>query len=154
VTDPILTWIKDVSIVVAGVVALITFVTGTWQYIRQNRQTRAQHFLEMRRRFLEDERFRVLLNLLASRDPGIRETPIQDRRNLVGFLEEVALMVNSRIIKPEVAHYMFGYYVNLIAETDEFWEGLEPKSEYWRVYWDFVQTMKTYRAKGLTPLRY
>ena len=53
----------------------------------------------------------------------MKKTPIQDRRNFVGFLEEVAVMVNSGLIKKEVAHYMFGCYVLLTDRCDELWDG-------------------------------
>lgn len=137
-----LSFVKDLSIVVAGVIALVTFATGVFQYIRQGHQNRATQFIEMRRRFLENQTFRNILNLLASDDPMLSEIPVQDRRNLVGFLEEVALMMNSHLIRPRVAHYMFGYYAILIDDSKYFWDGLEKRSIYWRLFHGFVQTMR------------
>ncbi len=134
--------VKDVSIIVAGAVTLITFMTGVVQYIRQGRQHRATQFVEMRRRFLEDPSFREILNMLGTQDGRLAILPIQDRRNFVGFLEEVALMVNSKVLSARVAHYMFGYYVLLVDGCDPFWEGLDRTSEYWSVFRVFAQTMK------------
>ena len=136
-----LSFVKDVSIIIAGLVTLITFMTGVVQYVRQGRQMRASQFIEMRRRFLEESSFRGILNLLATDDVKLKETPIQERRNLVGFLEEVALMVNSGILKPEVAHYMFGYYVLLVDGSENFWHGLNKDSEYWSLFHAFARTM-------------
>lgn len=133
--------VKDISIILAGAIALVTFVTGTVQYVRQGRQQRATHFLEMRRRFLEDASFRTVLSLLATNDPGLKDVPVQDRRNLVGLLEEVALLVNARLISADVAYYMFGYYVLLIDSCEPFWHGLDRNSEYWTVFRNFAQTM-------------
>jgi hypothetical protein len=138
--------VKDVSIIVAGVVTLITFMTGVLQYVRQGRQHRATQFVEMRRRFLEDPSFREILNLLGTNDERLASLPIQDRRNFVGFLEEVALMVNSEVLSARVAHYMFGYYVLLVDGSESFWEGLDRSSEYWSVFRGFAQTMKTQRG--------
>ena len=143
-----LSTIKDVSITIASVVTLITFMTGVVQYVRQGRQMRATQFVEMRRRFLEDLSFREILNLLAGDDPKLAEIPIQQRRNLVGFFEEVALMVNSRAIGEQVAHYMFGYYINLVDGSTHFWEGLDKKSEYWALFRAFAARM---RNAGGTP---
>ncbi|MCU0317670.1 MAG: hypothetical protein MUC92_13885 [Fimbriimonadaceae bacterium] len=137
-----LTTIKDWSIVAAGMVALITLITGLVQYVRQARLLRVQQFVDMRRRFLENPTFREILNLLATDNSLLREVPIQDRRNLVGFLEELALMVNSGVIRPEVAHYMFGYYTKLIAESKHFWEGLDRDSDYWTVFWNYAEQKK------------
>jgi hypothetical protein len=138
----VLTTIKDWSIVAAGMVALITLITGLVQYVRQARLLRVQQFVDMRRRFLENPTFREILNLLATDNSLLREVPIQDRRNLVGFLEELALMVNSGVIRPEVAHYMFGYYTKLIAESKHFWEGLDRDSDYWTVFWNYAEQKK------------
>ena len=138
-----LTTIKDVSIVVAGIVAFIGLLSGAIEYKRRGRQERAQHFLESRRRFLEDESFRHILNLLASDDESLSKIPIQERRNLVGFLEEVALMVDSKLIRLEVAHYMYGYYVLLVANSKHFWNGLDPESQYWAVFRQFASKLRS-----------
>jgi hypothetical protein len=135
--------IKDWSIIVAGAIAFITLWQGLFQYARQGHATRASQFIQMRRRFLEDETFKELLNLIAERSPEITSRSIQDRRNLVGFLEEVALMVNSGLLKADVAHYMFGYYALLIDGCQPFWEGLDRDSEYWTVFRGFVHKMKS-----------
>lgn len=150
-----LPWLKDVSIVIAGLVAFVTFWTGLIQYIKQGHQARAGQFIQMRRRFLEDVTFKRLLNMVATADPAVSQESIQDRRNLVGFLEEIGLMTNSGLIKPEVARYMFGYYVLLIDGSPDFWEGLDRDSEYWTVFHKFSRTIKdinSNRANSM-PLR-
>lgn len=144
-----LTVVKDVSIIIAGAVTLITFMMGVIQYARQGHDARATQFVQMRRRFLEDPAFRELLNLLARDDPRLAEMPIQDRRNFVGFFEEVALMVNSKIIKPGVAHYMFGYYVLLVDRSEHFWEGLDRNSVYWQVFRGFAEQMRSVKSDAL-----
>lgn len=144
-----LTVVKDLSIIIAGAVTLITFMMGVIQYARQGHDARASQFVQMRRRFLEDPAFRELLNLLAKDDPRLGQMPVQDRRNFVGFFEEVALMVNSRIIKPAVAHYMFGYYVLLVDRSEHFWEGLDRNSVYWEVFRRFAQQMKSVKSDAI-----
>lgn len=133
--------LKDVSIIIAGVIAFLTLWQGLFQYSRQGHATRASQFIQMRRRFLEDETFRTILNLIATNDGRVSEVAIQDRRNLVGFLEEVALMMNSGLIRPEVAHYMFGYYALKIDSCAEFWTDLDRESKYWQVFREFVHQM-------------
>lgn len=146
-----LTTVKDVSIVVAGIVAFIGLLSGAIEYMRRGRQERAQHFLDSRRRFLEDPSFRHILNLLATDDEALCNIPIQERRNLVGFLEEVALMVDSKLIRLEVAHYMYGYYVLLVADSKHFWDGLDPDSQYWAVFRRFAQRLR--EAAGINVER-
>lgn len=136
-----LDYIKDLAIIGAGFIALITFLHGVLEYGRQGHQARAQNFVEMRRRFLENELFRQILNLLATDDPRLEQVPVQDRRNFVGFLEEVALMVNSRLISRSVAHYMFGYYVLLTDQSKHFWQDLDRPSVYWSVFRNLAEKM-------------
>lgn len=140
--------LKDISIIVAGVIAFLTLWHGLIQYARQGHATRASQFVQMRRRFLEDATFKEILNRIAENDPSVAEMPIQDRRNLVGFLEEVALLVNSNLIKPDVAHYMFGYYVLLIDENEHFWTGLQKDSEYWTVFRSLASKMRQPRTQN------
>jgi hypothetical protein len=156
-TQPQLDFWKDVAIIFGGVLALTTFLSGMLEYVRQGHQHRAANFVQMRRRFLEDPLFRDILNLLASDAPALVKTPIQDRRNFVGFLEEVAVMVNSGLIKKEVAHYMFGYYVLLTERCEHFWDGLDKESQYWSVFRRFALDMKALSvsdAQSSRPLKF
>lgn len=145
--------LKDFSIVGAGLVALTTFLSGVLEYARQNYSRRAEQFVLMRRRFLEDPLFRDILNLLATDDPRLAAVPIQDRRNFIGFLEEVALMVNSRIIGRNVAHYMFGYYVLLADRCSYLWEDLDKTSVYWTVFRNFARLMEKMEPHNPEALR-
>ncbi|MBC8066645.1 MAG: hypothetical protein H7Y17_17575 [Chlorobia bacterium] len=140
--DPLDYW-KNWAIIVAGVVGFTTFMTAILEYVRQGRQHRAQNFVQMRRRFLETPQYRKILDLLAVDDPNLEAESVQEKRNFIGFLEEVALMVNSKLIRREVAHYMFGYYVLLAAKSEHFWAGLDKDSQYWTVFRQFAEEMKS-----------
>lgn len=146
--------VKDLSIIGAGVVALTTFLSGVVEYARQNHTRRAEQFVLMRRRFLEDPLFRDILNCLPADEPQLATFPIQDRRNFIGFLEEVALMVNSRIIKRDIAHYMFGYYVQLVDKSQHLWAGLDRDSVYWTVFRNFAAMMRRLGPAPVDDLRF
>ena len=134
--------IKDLSIVVAGFVAFITLWTGMAQYARAQHAQRAEQFVAMRRRFLEDVTFRRLLDMLARGDSDVSRESVQDRRNLVGFLEEVGLLVNSGLIRFEVARYMFGPYVRLVDAAGPFWNGLDRESDSWALFRAFAARLR------------
>jgi hypothetical protein len=134
--------VKDVSIIIAGIIALVTFVASTWENIRRGRQERAANFVLMRRRFLETPQYREILDLLNHNDPSVANVSVQERRNFIGFLEEVAMMVNSRLIRRSVAHYMFGHYALLAARSEFLWSGLNKESPYWSVFWVFAREME------------
>ncbi len=135
----LLTFVKDVSIIVAGAVTLVGLFASGWEYRKKNRADRATHFVELRRRFLEDRDFRRIQELLIADDPGLREISKQERRNFIGFLEEVGLMASSGIVRREIAWCMFGRYIELADASQNLWFGLDPGSQYWTV---FKQTVK------------
>ncbi len=143
---PTLEYWKNLAIVVAGIVAITTFLSGMAEYIRRGRQERAENFVSMRRRFLESDLFRDILNRLAAGDASVAEVPIQDRRNFLAFFEEVALMVESRLIRREVAFYMFGFYVRLADRSDALWHGLDRQDRYWRLFREFAQSLQRFEA--------
>lgn len=126
--------LKDYALVVGGVAALTTFLTGVVEYARQANLRRGEAFIAMRRRFLEDPLFREILNLLDHDDPHLAELPVQDRRNFIAFLEEVAIMARSKMIRPEIAHYMYGRYVELADRSVNLWTGLDKNDRYWTLF--------------------
>lgn len=148
--DPLEFW-KSMAIIVAGVIALTTFLTGIAEYVRRGRQERASNFVDMRRRFLESGLFRDILNGLATGDPGVASIPIQDRRNFLAFFEEVALMVRSKLIRREVAYYMFGYYALLADRSDALWTGLDRRDRYWRLFRELADDIEAFEGERATP---
>lgn len=142
-----LTWIKDVSIVLAGIVALITLVSTAVEARRRNRQHRAETFVLMRRRFLESPEFQQILMLLHDDSPELAALPVQVRRNFAGFMEEVALMTNSKLLSPVVASYMFGRYVVLTERSRHFWEGMDKDERYWSLFRSFASQIT--EAEGM-----
>lgn len=144
---------KDFAIIAGTVVALTTFLTGVLEFARQTHHRRVEQFIEMRRRFLETPQFQEILRLITTDDAALRNLPIQDRRNFGGFLEEVALLVNSKLLSMEVAHYMFGHYVLLTARSENFWHGLDREGTYWTLLRRFSQDMEVASRKPLRVKR-
>ena len=129
-----LSTVKDLSIVIAGAVAFVGFMGGIVEYWRRTRELRADHFIAMRRRFLETPAYKEILDQIVTADPALATSSVQERRNFIGFLEEIGLMVDSRLIRPEVAYYMFGHYVRLADESEFLWAGLDKSGHYWLVF--------------------
>lgn len=151
--DNSLSLVKDISIIVAGLVALITFVRGVTEYAAQGHEKRATQFVEMRRRYLETPEFQVILGMLINDEPGLAEINPQQRRNFLGFIEEIALMVNSGLIREEVAHYMFGRYVCLANKSENLWKGLDRDSLYWEVFRRFAAQMECQSKKDPSSMK-
>ncbi len=148
-----LDYTKDIAIIAGGIVALTTFFTGVVEYARQSNLRRVEYFIQMRRRFLETPSFQEILRLITTDDVGLRNVPIQDRRNFGGFLEEVALMMNSKLITKRVARYMFGHYVILTADSEHFWQGLDREGDYWQLLNWFADELRKMKSVRIEPMK-
>jgi tRNA A37 N6-isopentenylltransferase MiaA len=78
----------------------------------------------------------------------LRNVEFGTKRDFVGLFEEVAIMLNSGLIREYVALHMFGYYAIDCWDSKKFWEGMEQHSPYCLVFKDFVQRMKAASKKG------
>jgi len=143
-----LTQYRDLATIFAAIVAAIALLKAVFEYVQQGRQSRAAAYFELSRAFEENEKFRELAQLLESDDPKIADVPMHTRMQFVSFHEEVALLLNSKLINEEVAHYMFGYYAIKCHESKHFWAGEEKSHPYWVLFADFVARMKGLEAKG------
>lgn len=137
---------EALKVIITGLGALIALaglVKAVFEYVRQGRQKRAEQFFELRRRLKDSGEFRRIAGLID--DPGgaeeLRRVPFVEKRDYLGLFEEVAIVVNSGLIKPEVAQYMFGYYAVGCWQSEAFWEGVNRESPYWSVFADFAQKM-------------
>ena len=132
---------KDISVIAASLIGLITLVKAVVEYTRQNTQHRADHYQKLRDQFRDDPQFRELFILLETNDKSLECLPFQQKQHLIGFYEDIALSVNSGLIKKEVAHYMFGYYALRCWESDYFWGTVNRNSPYWSLFKHFVKQM-------------
>ena len=134
--------LKDFSIIIGGLITIIAFANGLLEYRRQGAQKRVEHFTLLRRRLKENHIFKEICALMFANDPRLADVNAQDKRDFIGLLEEVALMVNSGLIRPELAHYMFGYYTVKCMESEDFWANLTLDETYWKLFHDFANDMK------------
>jgi hypothetical protein len=155
---------KIIGLIIAGggtATALVTFIRGTAEYRLQGRQKRAYRFFELRRALKENPKFvevAALLDDAASGDPTVapeandklQAIPFHIKRDYLGLFEEVALAVNSGLIRADVAHYMFGYYAILCEENDSFWHNVGRFSPYWSLFKAFYEQMKVEQGKLLS----
>ena len=88
-----------------------------------------------------NEKFLEICACLDNDEAKLKDLPWKDKRDFLGFFEEVALMVNSRLIRLPVAHYMFGYYALLCWRSEKFWGDLERGSIYWALFRDFAERL-------------
>jgi len=133
---------EAIAALIATAIGILTFFVGLNEYRRQGAQKRVDLFIEMRRRLKENETFKKISDLLDDENPELQEIPFKDKRDYLGLFEEVALMLNSGLIRKQVAHYMFGYYAIRCWESEYFWMNVNRESVYWKVFRRFYEQMK------------
>lgn len=144
-----LSFIKDVSIIIGGIVTLFMFINGLIEYRKQGKQRRVDHFVMLRRRLKENPVFSEISLFLDNDDPKLKEISPQNKRDFLGLLEEVALLHNSRFISRELAYYMFGYYAIACVESKNFWANfsVEKNNKYWQLFFDFAKKAKEFNGR-------
>ncbi|MBC3864233.1 hypothetical protein H8K32_19190 [Undibacterium jejuense] len=106
---------------------------------------RTEFFLAQHRRLFDDKDLYSVLCLIDADSPKLAEEEMWDqKRKLLAFLEEIALLVSSNQINKDVALYMFGYYAICAQEGKNFRVGIDLSRKYWELLYRFVDDAKIY----------
>lgn len=133
----IVTLLQDVGVAVTAV----GLVMGYLEYLRQGRQRRAEKYFELVRDFAK---FDDLLDLLRSDSPRLKKLKPWQRERFLGFYEDLALLINSGLIQEHLAFYTFGYWLDRVWKSQNFWQ--DPKNRedgYWFLLRQLHFRMKT-----------
>ena len=141
--------LKDVAALIVSVVALGTLIKGTWEYGKQGTLKRAELFFQMEERYTK---FLYLFDMLDHQDDEkirnqLESLSFEKILDFLGFYEELAMMVESGLIRRAVAHYMYGYYAIACWDSDAFWNEEDRNDPYWCLFKNFVEQSKAYRTK-------
>ena len=141
---------------VGGAAALFTFIRSTAEYVRQGTQKRIELYLDIRKKFDANSKFTEIRNLLDKEDRAITKISLKERQDYAAYFEEVAILMNSGVLKPDVAFYMFSYEAIQCWESELFWHGISRDQDYyWGLLRMFVTEMKQKRKIFvLTPRRF
>lgn len=140
-----------VEMIVTGAglsIALITLVIGVLEYRKKTMLERIQLYLKMRDYYARDENLKNVCSALGGGENEISSLTYQERRQFLGTIESIALMVNSKVMNDYVAMYMFGYYAITAWESDAFWDlgDLDREHPMWVLFNDFARKSKHLRA--------
>ena len=138
-----------IAAIVGAVGAVTGFVVGLRKYTESQRQKRAEYFLDLWRRFRDSPEYRKVVLSLEKERSESKELTLDEKLEFLGFHDQIALLLNSNLIAPQVAHYMFGCY------AIKFWDRYEKDTDlqlvegedakYWAVFNDFVTRMRGMR---------
>ena len=139
---------------ILAIVGLITFGRAVYEYRQQRIDKRAQQFLSLRANLRENPAFQNILSHLYS-DSDFSSVSDVDRIEFMGFYEDLAFLMNSCLLKKQVAFYMFGGDVTKAWLNDNFWSKERKDEKKWAFLKDFVDQMQEeeksfrYDRKGL-----
>ena len=143
--------IKTVAISGTSIIAIFTLIKGYSEYRLNVKQKRSELYETYRKKLKENEIISKVVEALENDNKkDIAKIPRFDRYMFLGFYEDIALLMNTKLIKPEIAHYMFGYYAMRCWENDMFWKDINRESHYWRVFREFVEKMKDLENRKMT----
>ena len=147
--------IKEIAVIVGAVISLLALVKGVFEYARQGTQRRAEYFLKMRDRIFGDDDFNMVQFAIDDgSEEKISEISLAQKETFLSFIEEVAVLKNSKIINVDIAYYMFGYFAISCWNSDYFWSDIDRNDRYWTVFKKFAEQMIEYKQKNImTPER-
>jgi len=141
--------IKDFFTITGVFGSFILVLLAYLQYYKAEKQKRAEHFFKLRDKYNADATFvkiRETIDSTGNNDISHEIKP-DEKRKFLGFYEEIAIMVNSKLITEELAFYMFGYYAINGYKLPVFKEYIDDEPEYWEVFKRFVEKMEIQEKK-------
>ena len=139
--------IVDISTVIGILFFFFTAITAVIEFRRQGSQKRAEFFFEKVNDLWSTDSYKKIMTCLDLSDhEALRSIPHYEKMAFLDTYEEIAFLMNSGLIRKEVASYMFGYYAIACWESDPFWNvpGLNKEGKYWNVFRNFIEQMKEY----------
>jgi hypothetical protein len=124
-----------------AIIALATFWKAIYEYMQQRADKRAQQFIALRSSFRDNPAFQKIISHLYG-DEDFSTVDDVNRIEFMGFYEDLAFLMNSGLIRKEVAFYMFGGDVIKAWKNDRFWSKERKEEKEWALLKDFVGQMQ------------
>jgi hypothetical protein len=117
---------------------------------REGRLKRFEKYQQMQSRYRHDHSIQTVFRWLYpdqydGAEAKLATASTNDKLNFMGFYEELAIMVNSKIMIPEAAYYTFG------VDAVEFWEkeGQWRYDPTWKLFNSFVHGAQEFHKREL-----
>lgn len=136
---------KNIFTVVSTVIGLAAFIKGVVELMHSNAIRRYEKFHEMSVRFDESTEIQKVCGLLHGSNSSTDSVTVQEREVFICFMEEVFFMVNSGLMKLELALYSFGYYARLALDNPQFWQALNRDEGFYVHFVRFCTLARQYR---------
>ena len=115
---------------------------------------RTEFFLGQHRRLFDTPDLFEILCLIDGVDAHkLANNNMWDKkRKFLTFFEEMALLVNNKMLDEHVADYMFSYYAKTAWENEFFREGIDPSAEHWGLLFDYITRSESRRNSFSCPI--
>lgn len=133
-----------------GLLTLCTLLKAILEYRLQGRQKRAELFDKFKTTLMTENRIISINSFLEDDHINLENIPLIDRYYFLGYYEQIAIAVNSGLIKKDVAHYMFGYFALCCWRSKHFWKGINKESYYWSVFKKYVDNMQSLEDRNIS----
>lgn len=112
------------------------------------RLKRTEFLLTQHRRLFDDPVLYQVMTYLDADDAALARPEMwNSNRKFLTFIEEMAILVESRLVDPEVAYYMFGYYAIRARDGKNFNANINDVEEYWRLFRRFCRDAEAFLHK-------
>ncbi|HTA17027.1 MAG TPA: hypothetical protein VK786_04710, partial [bacterium] len=89
----------------------------------------AEKYFELVKEFAK---FGDILDMLRTDSPALKKLKPNERERFLGFYEDLALLINSNLIQEHLAFYAFGYWLERVWVSKNFWGDPKNKEDsYW-----------------------
>jgi hypothetical protein len=143
---------SDLAIIFGIIASAISFSKGIYEYIRQGSEKRALNFFKLEHEFFSSESNIVICKLIEDDSSNLLNVSYEDKVKFLGFIEQIALLVNSKLLSLEIASYVYGYYVLKCSDSINFWSNdMDKGSEFWNLFFSFSEKIKQIDIKKINP---
>lgn len=141
--------IKTAAITGTAILAIVTLIKGYYEYKLSTRQKRIEFYEKLGTKLETDENLKTIIDYLETGNPELRKISRFNRYKFLRYYEDIALIMNSGLLKPKIAHYMFSYYAIRCADSTDFWHDINKEAIYWKTFIDFVSQMRSIESDCL-----
>lgn len=140
--------LKNWATIIGVIVTIFVFFKGILEYSHQNAMRRLELFQSMRKRFEESAPIqRVREALESEKEDSLAALSKKDKVDFLAFYEDLALMVDSGLMRSEIAQYWFSFYILMANDEQGFWADLDANLPYWKVVRQFATDMQRAEEK-------
>ena len=140
---------KDIFVLVGGTIGLLAFAKGIVELIESNAMRRYEKFQHMSVRFDESPDIQKVCAFLHDNESqATGDLTKQQKEVFICFLEEIYFMMNSGIMKRDLALYTFGYYAAMAIDSEQFWHDLRKSDPFYVHFLRFCKLAQSQRSRA------